>query len=261
MNKILGNFFKFLGRFFEIITDAIIFVADLLVGLINNIKAYFAYLGIFFVFFFINPYLLIFLLANRFMLALILIFFIVPILGRGLINFLKYAQYVVTEFFYDRADYYLLGKEKKYKSMGGYSDKYFNEKRKKEEEEQKRRAYEQQKQWEDIFNQFFNQTQGGYYNYGDYNTGSYNSGGYTNQTYINPAKAFTEKYEDSCKTLGLQTTTDKYEIKLAYRKMAKKYHPDVNKSDDATQKFQKINEAYEFLSDENIERYKRIKNN
>ena len=52
-----------------------------------------------------------------------------------------------------------------------------------------------------------------------------------------------------------------YEIKLAYRKKAKKYHPDLNKSPDATEMFQRINEAYEFLSDENIERYKNISQN
>ncbi len=59
--------------------------------------------------------------------------------------------------------------------------------------------------------------------------------------------------------MGLPYDTDKYQVKLAYRKKAKEYHPDINKSPDATAKFQKINEAYEFLSDDNIERYKQMK--
>jgi curved DNA-binding protein CbpA len=51
---------------------------------------------------------------------------------------------------------------------------------------------------------------------------------------------------------------DKYEVKLGYRKKAKEYHPDLNKSPDATKIFQEINNAYEFLSDDNIERYKNM---
>lgn len=40
------------------------------------------------------------------------------------------------------------------------------------------------------------------------------------------------------------------EIKKAYFKLAKKYHPDVNKTDEAKEKFSQINNAYETLSDD-----------
>ena len=40
--------------------------------------------------------------------------------------------------------------------------------------------------------------------------------------------------------------------------MAKLYHPDLNKAEDAAEKFKQINNAYEFLSDENIARYKNL---
>lgn len=69
---------------------------------------------------------------------------------------------------------------------------------------------------------------------------------------------FKQKYEKSCDILDLPYDTDKYQVKLAYRKKAKENHPDINRSPDATSKFQEINDAYGFLSDENIERYKRM---
>lgn len=49
--------------------------------------------------------------------------------------------------------------------------------------------------------------------------------------------------------LGVGKDASPEDIKSAYRKLAKKYHPDINKTDEATEKFKEINEAYECLSD------------
>ena len=49
--------------------------------------------------------------------------------------------------------------------------------------------------------------------------------------------------------LGISKGASDDEIKKAYRKLAKQYHPDVNKAPDAEAKFKEINEAYEVLSD------------
>ena len=49
--------------------------------------------------------------------------------------------------------------------------------------------------------------------------------------------------------LGVKKDASDAEIKRAYRKLAAKYHPDVNHEPGAEQKFKDINEAYETLSD------------
>ena len=50
-------------------------------------------------------------------------------------------------------------------------------------------------------------------------------------------------------TLGISENASADEIKKAYRKLARKYHPDINKSPEAQEKFKEINAAYEVLSD------------
>jgi len=57
------------------------------------------------------------------------------------------------------------------------------------------------------------------------------------------------EYKDYYKILGVERDATEAKIKSAYRKLARQYHPDVNKSPDAVQKFKDINEAYEVLSD------------
>ncbi len=58
------------------------------------------------------------------------------------------------------------------------------------------------------------------------------------------------EYKDYYKILGVAQTADVKEIKSAYRKLARKYHPDVNPGDkSAESKFKEISEAYEILSD------------
>ena len=57
------------------------------------------------------------------------------------------------------------------------------------------------------------------------------------------------QYKDYYEILGVKRDSTQAEIKSAYRKLAKKYHPDVNKSAQASEKFKDINEAFEVLGD------------
>ncbi|ADC61314.1 DnaJ C-terminal domain-containing protein [Allochromatium vinosum] len=57
------------------------------------------------------------------------------------------------------------------------------------------------------------------------------------------------QYKDYYKTLGVSRTASQEEIKRAYRKLARQYHPDVSKEPNAEARFKEINEANEVLKD------------
>jgi len=65
------------------------------------------------------------------------------------------------------------------------------------------------------------------------------------------------QYKDYYKVLGVNKTATQAEVKKAYKKLARKYHPDVNPNDkDAEARFKEINEAYQVLGkEENRKKY------
>ncbi|MGO1370852.1 MAG: DnaJ domain-containing protein [Senegalia sp. (in: firmicutes)] len=251
INKIAGKTLYGIARLISIVLDTIIALVETMVMIISSIARGFVVLigmgGCLFLLLFAGP-LGVALLLNPTVLLTIAFFIIAPILGTKFISYLKYIRYVTTEYLFDRASYLIDGKSYQFETFDEYKKKYKrmqDEKRRKRQEENRAR---QERKWEERFRQW-NTHQ---------NSQRSNWGYGSEQAYVNPTNEFKTKYEKSCNLLEVGYSEDQYQIKLAYRKKAKRYHPDINKSPDATEKFQQVNEAYEFLSDGNIERYKSI---
>src|SRR5712692_1982103 len=68
------------------------------------------------------------------------------------------------------------------------------------------------------------------------------------------------EFRDYYKTLGVPRSASEAEIKSAFRKLARKHHPDVNPNNkDAERRFKEINEAYQVISDpEKRKKYDRL---
>lgn len=171
-----------------------------------------------------------------------LIILVFPLLGAASVSFLKAFKEISTRYLFHLSRHLEDPERYMYHAYRFYRQAY----RQAEEDAQRRerdRREQQQKAWEDRFRQW--------HQYG----GTWQQ---QEQVQANPYLDFKRKYEESCALLDVPVTADQYKIKLAYRKKAKIYHPDINKSPDATRKFQMVNEAYEFLNEDNIQRYKKI---
>src|SRR6185369_2317233 len=62
-------------------------------------------------------------------------------------------------------------------------------------------------------------------------------------------RTMSDNFQDYYKALGVDKNASQEAIQRAYRKLARKYHPDINRARDAEEKFKQINEAYEVLGD------------
>lgn len=262
MNKFLGHVNQGIGVFFDYLLSALITVVSILVNIFGSLKdlltAALTFGGCFLFLVFSNV-----LMFSRYSFIFLLIF-VFPFIGKVAVSYLKYLQYMVTEYFYEKADFYLQGKDASFDSMGDYGRRYKRmqeqERIRREQEwmrqEQARRAAQEEayrRQWEEFARSFGDQ-----FSYGYGNRESY--GGYQGAGQGGPGSlGFVDQYEKAAGVLGISPLADKYEVKLAYRKLAKKYHPDINKDPSATKKFQEINDAYEFMNEDNMNRYRQMK--
>lgn len=213
---------------------------------------------------FIFPLLLLFIFTGPgiILLLVLLLPIIISMLGKGSLRKLYQWQYATNKFLYAYAND-MINDTNNRRPYSVYKQEYidelnrkFEEQRRREEEARRRRQQAENERWERIFEEYFNSFGGGAYTGGSYdgrNTGRYqNPGGY------NPFSQFKSQYEQACDVLGVSYNAEYSEIKSAYRKLAKKYHPDLSKENNAEEMFKKVNNAFEFLSEENVRRYKNM---
>lgn len=243
--KIIGTILYLLSHLISEILNVFIKIITFTSNILSGFSGI-VVIGGFLLLFILGPFAIV-LLMNPMVLMIILVFVVFPILGTKFVSYLKYLKYIITEYLFDKANYFKEGKERDYKSFNEYGNRYRRMEEDRKRKEQQQRQYEQQKIWEERFRQW-NEYQNSQRGYSGYDYG---------KTYANPTIEFKNKFEKSCDILGIGYDADKYQIKLAYRKKAKEYHPDLNKAANATEMFQQINAAYEFLSDANIERYEK----
>lgn len=260
MNKILGNIYKAFSVFLDGFYTSLIYIVEFIVqsaDIIKNILLPLVVMSIIGVFIF--PPLLIFLLTG---IGLVLILFVViifslSILGRNFLNYLNRLLYVQPNYFKDLYLYYKGDIDRK-PIYNEYTEKYFRMQREKfeeelrrEEERRRQRQKAQEEQWKRIFEEAFGNYNTSYSGNYQQNTGNYN-------TNYSPFSSFKKQYEEACDILGVDYNADYQTIKSNYRKLAKKYHPDLSKEKNADEMFKKINNAFDFLSENNVQRYKNL---
>lgn len=256
MKKFFGKFLIGLSNILNKVFSFLINGLSFIVNLLSGISVLLIFLGVLLLFvggIFI-PIIIISLIINPIFWIIIFIFFVLPALGKKFISLLRYSNYTLCEYLSNYGNY-LVGNNDTRSSFRDFSEKY---ERMQEEAERKAREERQRMEreaWEARFkewNAYFNQGQGYSYGYGNYNQSGTN--------FADPYVDFKNKFEQSCRELEIENyDVDYYEVKLQYRKLAKKYHPDLNRQEDTTAKFQSINSAFEFLTEENIKRYREIK--
>jgi DnaJ-domain-containing protein 1 len=260
LKKIAGKILYMIAQLISKALDVLIYIIEIIVTLVRDIAKVFAALigmGGCLLLILFSPFMLA-LLLNPITLFIIVFFIIFPILGTKFVSYLKYLKYMITEYLFDHANYLMHGKSKQFNSFSEYGARYKGAENAKKRKEQQQRQSQQRKEWEEKFRMWheYQRSQTGNSGQGYGWHGQNNN--YGNQRpYADPTVDFKNKFEESCDLLGISYNADKYQIKLAYRKKAKEYHPDVNVSPGATKLFQQINNAYEFLSDDHIERYKK----
>ncbi len=256
INKSLGKILYIITKVLEGIFDITIRLLETVILLTTGVsKGLFLILSmggcLFFIIFAIP--LGIRILTDRYALGIILFLLFFPILGGKFLNRLKKQKFLFTSFLFNLSNHLIAPGEYSYKSFGAYKQSY-EQAEENYRKEQERRYYEQQQQKQRAWNEQFNQWQshgagGSRYQYQRGSGSQWSRQGGSNHTFGGAQGNYQQKYKASLDLLEVSEGVDDKQLKTAYRRKAKKYHPDINKDPNATQKFQEINDAYNFLSE------------
>ncbi len=261
MKKIWGKFLYAIAKMLDLVLGGLYKFIDFVIEIIYGLgKGLLSLLGLFALIFigstmFLAPFAIV--LLAPVILILLFVFVVIPYGGKLLMAWTDYARYSTTEYLYDKSDKYILGRSEQFKTFKDYKKEYIRieeEKERKAQEAYYRQEQERMERERQMWEERFKSWSG---NFGGNFNGSFN-GGSGQGGFSNFSTGFKEEYERSCDVLGLPYTSDFASIKSKYREMAKKYHPDINKAPDATERFQKINDAYGFLNEANVNKYKNL---
>lgn len=249
IDKLKGKLLDFVGRVIDWIFKLLIGIVEFVVSLA---KGAFGLLGLLL---FLGPFafiLLLFLGPSIF--GLIILVALTSFLGNKGIIYLKYLRYMITEYIFDRADKLMYGRKIRYETFMEYGNRYWQMEAERKQKEARQRQEEAEKRFKEAFFGQWEDFQGQQSQWGGQYGGGYQSG----YSGVGQTTNFKQQYEESCDLLGVAYNSSKEDIRSAYRRKAKEYHPDINKDENATEMFQKVNDANTFLSDSNIEKYKKI---
>lgn len=254
LNKFFANIIKITSKILVPILNGFLFLFEKITVLGDRILVLFApilILSIIGIFAF-PPFLIFLFTPIGIMIVLSVIFIIlIPFIGRGGVRFFKKYSEVFEKYFSYKYEQ-LINDSVEKKTFSYFIQEYdlklrkaAEERMRREEEERRKYQEAENERWRKFFEENFGSYQGGY------NTGSRSDQG--------AFSSFTTQFENACDVLGVNYNSTFTEIKSAYRKLAKKYHPDLSNEKNAEEMFKKINNAFDFLSEENVNRYNSIK--
>lgn len=271
IGKVIDGLLTLLIFIFQLISDMTDVVISFLVSILAAACSFLLILPLLFI-----P------IINSPIFLIIAVIVLIPIITKPLLYILKKYQYALTNYFYDKSEAVIAGRQHS-KRVGEYARDY-------DLQQQRKTREARQQQWETIFGDMFGrrpnsgQSKGGqqssrtggtygpnfggfdWRDFGNFQQGGYNPGGYSQGGYEGyqrrqeASNVFTFKsdYENNARILEVPLTASYNDIKRAYRKLAKKYHPDVNKQPGANAKFTQITDAYNFFSEDKVAQYKRM---
>lgn len=160
MAKIFGKIIKGFAKGLDYFFGFIIAIIETAVNIVRSLgTAILSFIGMFgCLLFFLFPVIVIPLLSEPLVWLAFIILVVFPILGTSFVSQLKYFKYSSIEFLKDYGEYLIDDNKKSFGTYREYADKYIKMKDENARKEREERQREQQRMWDERFNQWFGKT-------------------------------------------------------------------------------------------------------